>query len=167
MKANIFVAALLLLIVGCKQQQSDQLTHQQKDQIKSELKVVLDSIIVSSQRLDYNVAFSYMWNSADFVMYNQDGSHTDFQTAKKSALDEVASLADLKTSWEPGMFRVLNKDLVICSLVGKADITFKSGDKMKEDPDVYSWIFRKIDGQWKVIYSHESGIFNMEKAGKK
>ena len=47
------------------------------------------------------------------------------------------------------------------------EMTFKSGDKMKEDPDVYTWIFKKIDGQWKVIYSHESGVPVMQKATTK
>ena len=52
MKANIFVAALLLFCLGCTSQQSDQLTQQQKDQIKSEVKAVGDSIIAKWERLD-------------------------------------------------------------------------------------------------------------------
>jgi ketosteroid isomerase-like protein len=124
-------------------------------------------MIVSFQRLDFNVTFGYFWNSPDFVMYNPDGSKSDYETAKKTALDVAGSVADFKTSWNTGTIRVLTKDLAICTIVGKADITFKSGDKMKEDPDVYTWIFKKIDGQWKVIYSHESGVPVMQKATTK
>lgn len=59
MKANIFVAALLLFCLGCTAQQSDQLTQQQKDQITKEVKAVLDSSFARAERLDGEGALQY------------------------------------------------------------------------------------------------------------
>lgn len=47
-QAKVFVAALpLLFSVGCTARQSEELTQRQKDQIKSEVKTVGDSLMAS------------------------------------------------------------------------------------------------------------------------
>jgi hypothetical protein len=43
----------------------------------------------------------------------------------------------------------------------------KSGDKIIINPHAYTMIFRQIKGQWKVIYSHDSGIPVIQAAEKK
>ena len=52
MKAQMFFAALLLFSLECASQQSDQLTQQEKDQIKSEVKAVGDDLISKWMALD-------------------------------------------------------------------------------------------------------------------
>jgi hypothetical protein len=165
MKRILLLAAIF--IAGCTSQQSDQLTQQQKDQIKSEVKVVYDSIMAAHERLDFSRMLQYFVDSPEFAIYFADGSRMDFQTFKKSALEEMNAIADLKVTMDPEKYTVLTKDHVIYSFVDRGYVSFKSGDKMTVDPGAYTWIFRKIDGQWKLIYSHESGIFTMQKAGKK
>lgn len=167
MKANIFVAALLLFIVGCAPQQSDQLTQQQKDQIKNEVKPVVDSILAKAERLDLNGTLQYFWDSPEFVSYNADGSQSDFQAFKKSSTDAFINMAALKNTTVREEFRVEAKDLVIYGWAGKGEMFMKSGDKITEDPEATTWVFKKVDGQWKIIYCHDSGTITMQKAGKK
>jgi hypothetical protein len=164
MKANIFVAALLLLIVGCTLQQSDQLTQQQKEQIKSEVKVVMDSIIGKWQRLDVEGAVQYY--SPEMVAVG-DSSIIDYQAYKKLWLDMPKYIGTAKwttTQWE---FMVLSKDLVVSAAVGKLELFMKSGDKVTANPKIYTDIWKKVGDQWKVIYEHGSGTPVMQKAGKK
>lgn len=52
MKATIFVAALFVFLVGCSSKQGAQLTQQQRDQIKTEVKAISDSIWARYQRLE-------------------------------------------------------------------------------------------------------------------
>ena len=62
----------------------------------------------------------------------------------------------------------LLKDLAITTWVGKMEYVAKSGDKTTTDPIAYTGVFKKIDGQWKVIYEHASARGEVtEKAGKK
>ena len=96
MKANICVAVLLLFILGCTPQQSDQLTQPQKDQIKSEVKVVCDSIIAKFERLDGEGAFQLYADSPDWGMVNADGSRWDYQVTKKATLD----FPNTATAWK-------------------------------------------------------------------
>ena len=64
-------------------------------------------------------------------------------------------------------FIFVTKDIVICAWDGKDETVTKSGDKITYDPHAYTMVFKKIAGQWKVIYSHDSGIAVTVKAGKK
>ncbi len=167
MKRNIFVAALLLFIIGCTPQQSDQLTQQQKDQIKSEIKAVGDSIIARFERLDAVGGFEFYSDSPDWGMVNADGSRWDFQTAKKAQPDWANSVTAWKSTTTRQDFIFLTKDIVICAWDAKDETFMKSGDKITYDPHAYTLVFKKIAGQWKVIYSHDSGIPVTQKTGKK
>jgi hypothetical protein len=165
MKANIFVVALLLLFCfGFTSQPSDQLTQQQKDQIKSEVKAVGDSIIAKIERLDAGW-LDYYLDSPDFIFFNADGSRWDFQTAKKAQPDGFKSMTAWKWTTTRQDFIFLTKDIVICAWDGKDETILKSGDKITYDPHAYTLVFKKIAGQWKVIYSHDSGIPVTKKAG--
>ena len=165
MKRILLLVAIF--IAGCTPQQSEQLTQQQKDQIKSEVKVVVDSILAKLERLDLNGALPYLWDSPEFVSYNADGSRSDFQANKKSDIDAFVNMAAFKNTTAREEFRVEAKDLVIYSWAGKGEMFMKSGDKITEDPEATTWVFKKVDGQWKIIYSHDSGTTTTQKAGKK
>jgi hypothetical protein len=166
MKANICVAALFFFIFGCTPQQTDQLTQQQKDQIKSEVKAVCDSIIAKEVGLDPKVA-QYFSDSVDLGIVNADGSRWDLQTFKKACLDFPNSVTSIKWITTRQDFTFLTKDIVICAWDGKDETLMKSGDKIIIDPHAFTMVFKKIAGQWKVIYSHDSGIAVTEKTGMK
>ncbi len=165
MKQLLLLAALL--VAGCTSQQSDQLTQEQKDQIKSEVKVISDTIIARFERLDTDGAMQYYWDSPDFIAVNPDGSRFDFQAMKKAHVDLFNSTASFKILVTRQDFRVLTKDIAIDALVLKSEITPKSGDEMVFDPNSLTLVFQKISGQWKVILSHQSAAIAMQEAGKK
>lgn len=156
------IAALLLFILGgCTSQQSDQLTQQQKDQIKSEVKVVMDSLGAKSERLDPDGVQYY----SPEVVILRNGSLIDYQQYKKLWMD-LNNFAAGKWITVHNEYIVLTKDLVISVWVGKIELLAKSGDKITMDPQTYTDVFKKVGGQWKVIYEHSSSIPVIQKAGK-
>ncbi len=182
-------AAFLICISGCKSTQSDLLTPQQKDQIKKEIVVVCDSISVRLHRLDVGW-FDYYVDSPDWAMLNADGSRWDYQTTKKVQPDFFSSVISCKWTMTNQKFIFLTKDIVICSIDSKDETILKSaekinadntlssilttdqsamkqGDRITTDPHAYTLIFKKVDGQWKVIYSHDSGFPVVQKAETK
>jgi hypothetical protein len=167
MKGNIFVAALLLL-AGCTAPQSEQLTQQQKDQIKTELKPVCDSIIAYMEKLDPQGWLQYYADSPEWVMFGADGAQMDFQTFKKSSLEfpnAISSYKLLSTTRQD--FIIITKDDAICAWLGKDQLTTKTGETITYDQHPYTLIFKRITGQWKVVYSHDSGVPVMQKPTKK
>jgi hypothetical protein len=166
MKRSIFVAALLLFFVGCTQQQTDQLTEQQKDQIKSEVKLAGDSLMAKLQRLDPGWS-QYYADSPDWAMLNADGSRYDYQTFAKSIPTFYSALIGYKWTASRQDFIVASKDIVICSWIGKDETSMKSGEKITCDPHAYTVLFKKMAGEWKIVYQHDSGTPVMQKGGKK
>jgi hypothetical protein len=143
------------------------LTQQQKDQIKSEVKAVGDSIIAKWVGLDPEGLLQSYSDSPDWGMVNADGSRWDFQTFKKACLDLPNSATAVKWTTTRQDFIFVTKDIVICAWDGKDETILKSGDKIAYDPHAYTMVFKKIAGQWKAIYSHDSGIPVTQKAGMK
>ena len=147
MKANVFIAALMFLCFGCTSQQSEQLTQQQRDQIKNEVKVVDDSIFAKAERLDIGGTIQYYWDSPEFVAYNPDGSRSDFQAWKKLLAWFADSVSAFTVATVRDEFPVVTKDLVIYVWSGNDELTLKSGDKIKFDPDAQTIVFRKARRQ--------------------
>ena len=167
MKVCFFIATLLLFFAGCTAQQSDQLTPQQIDQIKSEVKAIGDSSLASWERLDGEGITRYYSDSPEWANYDADGSNLDFQTFKKAVLDFGNIASSYKATTTHENYIVLTKDLVLGNWVYKDELILKSGDKITYDPHPYTALLRRIAGQWKVVYCHNSGLPVMQKAGKK
>jgi ABC-type dipeptide/oligopeptide/nickel transport system ATPase component len=64
-------------------------------------------------------------------------------------------------------FIFITKDVVIVAWIGKDVTIMKSGDMITYDPHAYTLVFKKMAGEWKIVYSHDSGTPVMQKAGKK
>ena len=145
---------LLFFILGCNSQQSDQLSQQQKEQIKKEVKVVLDSIFARFEKLDVNGALKYY--SQEMVKIG-DSTLQNFQDYKKSG-DVLKNVDSLKWTEERWECVVLSKNLVLSYWAGKGKWLFKSKERLVFDPNIYTNIFKNENGQWKVIYEQFFGI---------
>ena len=165
MKAHIFVAVLLLFSLGCTSQPaqpSPQLTQQQQDQIKSEVKAVLDSLIAKWAALD---AEGFLQSySTDMVAVGGGVPH-DFQAYRRGSIDYLTSTATIAVTTVREDYRVLTTDLVISTWVGKVVRSMKSGDKRTTDQMLYADVWKKIGGTWKVIDESPSGTAVIQKAG--
>jgi len=161
MKATLFVAALPLLFgVGCARQ-SEQLTQQQTDQIKSEVKVSADSVIARWARRDGKGAMEYY---APDVVIVADTMKMGFQAYRQGwmAYDSSASAVRVRPIRED-IIPLVN-DLAIWSWVGNVEVDLKSGDTVTTTPQMYSQVMKKVAGRWKVVFSHPSGVDVLHKA---
>lgn len=160
-----FVGVLLLSFLGCTSPAGDPLTDADKDQIKSEIKAVCDSITTRVARVDPGWFDNYA-DSPDWGMVNADGSRWDYQTAKAFVPDWAKNVAASQWTTTRQDFISITRDMVICAWEGKDETILKSGDSITFNPHAYTMVFKKIAGQWKVIYSHDSGVAVMHQARK-
>ena len=165
MKTRILIAVALLFCFGCTSQETNQLSQQEKDRIKAEVKAAADDIVVKLDNLDAEGALQHY---SPELVHVADGSQNDYRTYKKGWVDVNNSAASWKLVPVHEEVMVLTKDLAITTWVGKMEYVAKSGDKTTTDPIAYTDVFKKIDGQWKVIYEHASARSEVtEKAGRK
>jgi hypothetical protein len=93
MKTNIIIASLLFFIFGCTSKQNEPLTQQQNEQIKKEVKLVLDSAFARFEKLDMNGVLKYY--SPEFVLVG-DTSLIPYQSVSKAWIEFMNSVALLK-----------------------------------------------------------------------
>ena len=168
MKPSIFcVAVFLLFSLGCTSQGSDQLTQQETDQIRNEVKSAVDSMLAKHERLDIEGALQCFWNSPQLVVYNPDCSRSDFQAIKSSAANFSNIVAAIKLPIVREEFSVLTRDVVVCTVVGRTEVYLKSGYRIAYDPYADTFVFKKISGEWKIAYRHQSATIMTEKPRKK
>ena len=151
---TLIIATVLLSIFGCTQKHSDQLTRQQIEQIKSELKAVCDSFDVKWAELDDVGALKYY--STDMKSIDSS-SLSDFQ-GEKRLWEGVKDIATMKIEPIYLDFIVLTKDLAISAWVNKLKYVMKSGDTLQINKKAYTKIWKKSNGQWKIIYEHGSSF---------
>ena len=159
-----FIASLLLIIPGCTSQQTDQLTQQQSDQIRKEIKAVSDSIFARANKLDTDVISKYY---SPHLVVVRDTLLFDYQTWKKGWADFMNYASAI--NWTPSKWEciIIAQDFAISSFVGKFEYTMKSGDKTTINPIGWAHVWKKIDGKWKIIYENYSGIHVTQKAAEK
>jgi hypothetical protein len=164
MKTNIFIAALLFFILGCTQKQTGQLTQQENDQIKKEIKAVSDSIFAGANKLDTNVVSKYY---SPHLVVVRDTLLFDYQTWKKGWTDFMSYASSV--NWTPYKWEciIIAKDFAISSFVGKFEYTMKPGDMTTINPIGWAHVWKKIDGKWKIIYENYSGLHVTKAADKK
>ena len=164
MKTNFFITVTLLCILGCTSKQSDQLTQQQKEQIKKEVRVFADNVFKAWESLDLDKTLSFY--SQDMVKVG-DSTLQDFQAYKKAGIDFLSIVDSVKFTEDRWECIVLSKNLVLAYWSGKAEWFIKSGKIFINDPNIYTNIIKKENGQWKVIYEQFIGIPVTQQAEQK
>ncbi len=164
MKTYVFIAALLLNCNGCTPQESGQLDPQQSDRITKEVTVVADSIWAKWEQVNPEEALQYFEDSQAWVYFNAQGTRRDFQTHKEVMAAFKNSAASYTWTTTRRDFPLVTRDIVICSWLGKDEALWKSGEKYVCDPHAYTLVFKNIAGQWKLIYTHDSGIGRTQKS---
>jgi len=152
--ASMIVVVLVFNFCGCTSPQSDQLTQKQKEQVKSELQTVLDSFCVKWVALDEEAVLKFY--STDMVRVGKN-KQLDFQ-AEKKIWDGVKDFSSAKIDPIHVDIIALSKNCAISTWVGNTEYLAKSGDTLKLKNQVYTNVFQKINGQWKIIYEHYSAF---------
>jgi hypothetical protein len=127
--------------------------------------MVFDSTIDRANRQDMN---GFLKDYSPELVCAYDSSIFDYETYKNIWLNFPTSMASWK--WIKVRFDciVLTKEYVITTWIGKCEFYGKSGDKTTVNPRDYTNVFKRVDGQWKIIYEHSSsGIPVTEKAESK
>jgi hypothetical protein len=166
MKTNIIILPFLFCF-GCALQEQERLNPQQESSIKNEVQAVADSIWAKWEQLNPEAALQYYSEAPDWTALNSQASRFDIGAYRELAVKFKDSAVSYKWTTIRRDFKVLSKDIVLCSWIGKDEVTWSSGEKMICDPHAYTIVFQKTADQWKLIYSHDSGIPLTEKNERK
>ena len=130
----------------------------ESDHIIAEVKSVFDKITEYSEKAQVDSFLSCYADSPDFLHFSSDGKMRNYEEFKKICTEYYTSLKEQKIITTQEKFHVLDTNLVISGWTGNIIAQFKNGDTRKMDNYSITMVFKKIDGRWKVIHSHESAL---------
>lgn len=158
MKKNLFIILVLFLFSGWSNQEDCQINLQEQETAKKEIREVVNVIFLNLEKMDAEALFQSYSDSSDFILIATDGTMADYQVAKKHHAMWFKSLSSLRITSVKDEFRFLVDNIVVCSWQGKFEMSLKTGEKLKIDNFGITFIFTKIDNQWKVVYQHSSAL---------
>jgi hypothetical protein len=134
------------------------LSGAEKERIENELQEAVNSLIAGCEALDMGLAFGAFSDSADFLMMGTDGSLCDYQTYLRNNIDYLMTCSSFKLTTLKQEIRVLNRDVAVFSWAYKAEATLKTGERDVVEKAGASFVFSRVNGEWKVVYYHESSV---------
>jgi ketosteroid isomerase-like protein len=134
------------------------MTKTESDHIIKEVKSVFDIIAKYSEEAQLDSFLSCYDNSPAFLHFSADGKMRNYEEFKKICSEYYTSLKQQKLSAITEKFNVIDTNLVIAGWTGNIIAQFKNGDTMIMNNYSITNVFKKIDGKWKIIHSHESSL---------
>jgi hypothetical protein len=136
----------------------ERLSGVEEEKIKAELREVVGILIAGCEALDMEMAFGMFSDSADFLMMGTDGSLCDHQTYVKNNVDYLMTCSRFELTTYREEIRVLSRDVAVFSWAYGARATLKTGEQDIVENAGATFLFGKVDGEWKVVYYHESSV---------
>jgi ketosteroid isomerase-like protein len=157
MKKSILTSftLIILLIVSCETKNRDSLNEQDKERIKSEIRIVFEQMIHNSEVGNFEEAIQPFADIPDFISISS-GDISDYDKFYKSNKAFFEILDHQLFNETAAMYTFIDKETLIVTYGATATAYLKDSQQFKADPLAITWIFKKMDDSWKVIYSHES-----------
>lgn len=157
MKNILFIclAGLLSILTSCQEARPGW-SGAEKEAAKKEISARIDEIIKASENLDVDAAMEVYWNGEEFRIISPDASassYEDYKNTMKAFFGEMKSCSFETIDEE---FRFLGRDQLLYTWYGNNTVVFNSGENLEIPSYTGTMLFEKIDGEWKIIYAHES-----------
>ena len=137
---------------------SQRLSTAEKSQIQQEIKAVIDTLITGCENLDMKMAFGMFTDDPEFLMMGTDGTLCDYQTYLKNNVDYLMTCASFKLTTFQEEIRILDQETVLYAWAYGVEAALKTGEQDIIKNAGASFVFKKQNGLWQVVYYHESSV---------
>lgn len=134
------------------------LTILEKESIEAEIKKIIEGLILGCETLNFDMAFGMFSDTPDFLMIGTDGTQCSYDQYLKNNIDYMSTCSAFKLTTFNGEVRILDRETVIYSWAYGVQAELKTGEKDIIDKAGASFVFRKINNEWKVVYYHEASL---------
>lgn len=145
----------LLSSIFLLQAEAQQLSEQQEESITNEINAFFQEMLGYAEKLDYEKISSTVddRHKAGFITnkkYYQKYAALidDFKTNTGTVSNQEITIKEQKTT-------VLSDKIVLMTVVGIANVKLNDG-RIFSNNFHWSFVYEKIDNEWKVIHSHQS-----------
>jgi ketosteroid isomerase-like protein len=133
-------------------------TEAESQDIIGEIKSNHEKLTEYSEKANLDSFLSYYDNSLLFLQVSSDGKMRNYEEFRNICAGYYNMLKEQKISTIFEKFDVLDNNLVILSWTGNIIARFRNGDSMNMQNYSITSLYKKIEGKWKIIHSHESAL---------
>jgi hypothetical protein len=137
---------------------TEHLSNSEKETIQKELHAAIDTLIAGCETLDMESAFGVFSDSPGFLMMGTDGSLCDHQTYLNNNVDYLMTCSSFELTTFKQEVRILDRDTAVFSWAYGARATLKTGEQDIVENAGATFLFRRLNDEWKVVYYHESSV---------
>ncbi len=134
------------------------LSNFEREQIKKEIKGIINNLIVGCETLDMELAFDMFSDTPDFLMMETGGALCDYQTYVNNNINYLTTCSSFKLTTRSEEIRVINRDVAIFAWSYQVVATLKTGEQDSIENAGASFVFNRVADEWKVVYYHESTL---------
>jgi len=155
---KILFSLIAVALLGCTNQPPKPLTDAEKETIKNEVKKDFNIMLEAFKKHDLETALRYYLDFPDFMGIGPDGVIVDFAQFKKANEDMVNSAKSMQFTTIKEDSKILGSDQVLYIYQYSAEIILNSGEKITYDELAMTCLYKKVEGLWKIVFYHESGL---------
>jgi ketosteroid isomerase-like protein len=130
----------------------------QEEQMIKDVKQVAKKLIDSSEKADLGSVLSCYEDSLLFLAVAADGKKRNFTDFINICSEYYGQLKNQRVHTQKEETHIIGPGLVRVCWTGDITAHFINGDTMKMTQYSITELFRKTNGQWKIIHSHESAL---------
>ena len=134
------------------------MTEAESENIADDVKNIYYKITEHSKKAHLDSFLSFYDDSPNFLSISADGKMSNYDEFKRACSQYYSSIKEQAIVTTREKFNVLDKNLVVVSWTGNIIASFKNGDVAKMINYSITSLFKKVDGEWKIIYDHESAL---------
>lgn len=150
---------LLVQLSGCSA--PDSIPDAERTAITKEIQGRLDGYADAVKRKDLEWVQKFWSNEKDFVLAGDGELSTDYNSVVvKDYGDFFTTMKEMSyLNWSNGQALVLNENTVSYATKFDWQAVMESGDTIKSRGS-WLYLFKKSDGQWKVVHSAGTHLYN-------
>jgi len=148
MKTRLIFLVLLIVCFSCGTSNKP-LSDAQKEKIQGEVKEVANKFIKGCEELNFDMVIEPLFDSPDFIYI---GNGRTFSYKDVLGMNHVFdAILNQKITIMDEKYAVPDESTVIYTVNVKSIVNYKDGHSILADLELLQFIFKKIDGKWKVI----------------
>jgi uncharacterized protein (TIGR02246 family) len=125
--------------------------------IRQEIEQKTLALIQAYEKADVEAVLKFYWDDPSFLIANEKGKVRDSAAYRKAMQADFQNIAAEMIHTRKQELRILSEDTVIVAWQGPCEFKKKDGSLYAYEVFAATFVFKRIGGDWKIIYSHESG----------
>ncbi len=156
MKKLIIISVSFLLSVGFIAQSKGQtLSKRQTEVIQNQVDSVFQKMVVLAEKLDFDKLSSGVNDSHKAGFISNDKYYANYSSLIEDVKNNARGISKQDISIKEKKITVLSDKIVLMTASGVAKAFLDDGRELAADFH-WSFVYEKMDKEWKVIYSHQS-----------